>query len=178
MKLEYSKQTTTIIIFCLLATGVYAGFFTEKPKENPTEKDLVNYLVSKAVAYDDLLKFHMDAKWHLERGHFIVVSWFVKDESRVAVVCMADNFGKAQVLRNIYKWSTKNQKEFRLEESKLLALKKLIQKMPKENKPKTRTNLLAVSYRNGMKWNVLQYDKTNIPSEIKSILDLFKEKVE
>ena len=178
MKPKIFMLSFAIMLLCFLTTPTYAWFFTDKPKENPTEKDLVNYLVSKAAAYDDLLKFHKDAKWQLEKGHLIVISWFVKDESRVAVVCMVDNFGKGQVVRNVYKWSTKDQKDFRLDEKKLNALKKTIEKMPKENKPKTRTNLLIVSYRVGMRWNVLQYDKTNIPAEVKVILDMFAEKVE
>jgi hypothetical protein len=167
-----------LLLMVLAAASLNAGFLSEKPKENPTKKDLVNYLVSKAVAYDDLLKFHKDAKWHLEKGHFLVVSWFVKDESRVAVICMLDNFGKGQVLRNVYKWSTENQKDFRLAENRINDIKKIIEKMPKESKPKTRTNLLIVSYRVGMRWNVLQFDKTAIPKEISAILDILGVKTE
>jgi hypothetical protein len=169
------KLALPILLFAL---ALHGAFLTEKPKENPTEKDLVNYIVSKAAAYNDFLKFHNDAKWQLEQGHLCVISWFVKDESRVAIICAVTNEGKASVLRNVYKWSTKNQKDFRMDEKKFEELKENIKKMPKENIPKTRTNLLVVSYRIGLRWFVKQYDKTSIPPEVKKILDEFGEKAE
>lgn len=172
------KTIVPAIIIMLIICGC-ANFMQQQQQQQQnnagpktTEERFIDYLNSRLQAYEDLVDYHRNAKWHMENEHILVITWFDGGDLRVAKICEVNARGKVFSVRNVYNWADQDKKYSTLPESRVNEIKAITGKLIETKEFVSREKQLIISFRKGVTWYIFTYDVNKIPDGIKKLFEI------